>query len=223
MNNRTQGIFTGKIYHVYNRSIDKRRIFDDTDNSSRFLDLMRYYQTSQDLIRYSRYLDLEKSFRSEVDQIIKVRKYFKIEILTFCLMPTHFHFLIKQKIDKGISKFISDVTNAFTRYYNIKTKRTGPIFNTGYKSKIIHNRNELLHVSRYIHLNPFSSGLITNKAEILRYPKSSLNQIISSNANSDLINSKTILQNFGQTAKAYEHFVLENADYQKKLELIKYS
>src|SRR5205823_11981573 len=98
---------------------------------------------------------------------------FRVEILCFCIMPNHWHLLVRQKVDRGISKFLSDAINSLTRYYNILHERSGPFFLPRFKSVAIRSEEQLIHVSRYIHLNPYSSGIINNFEDLINYPWSS--------------------------------------------------
>lgn len=97
----------------------------------------------------------------------------QIEILGFCLMNNHYHFLLKQKTQNGISRFISNLQNGYAKYFNIKTERTGPLFQPMFQSVRIATDEQLLHVSRYIHLNP-STGYVVEINKLGEYPWSSL-------------------------------------------------
>jgi putative transposase len=79
-------------------------------------------------------------------------------------MPDHYHLLLKILKNKYLSKYISDVENSFTRYFNIRFKRKGPLWQTSFKAVRIKNDQQLLHVSRYIHLNPITANLV-NRSE----------------------------------------------------------
>lgn len=137
-------------------------------------------------------------------------------------MPTHYHLLIKQNQHKGISFFMSQLQNSFTRFYNIKSLRTGPILLEKFKSKPIISEEQLKHISRYIHLNPFSGGLIKNISEIKNYPYSSFPEYLKLSEN-NFCDSTVVLSFFGGNKKEYKDFVLNNAEYQKTLEYCKYS
>src|SRR3972149_5075404 len=72
------------------------------------------------------------------------RKYFMVDILSFCLLPNHYHFLIKQVTDKGVIRFMANISNSLTRNYNIKNDRKGPVFLPQFKSKRIKNQELLI-------------------------------------------------------------------------------
>ena len=139
-------------------------------------------------------------------------------------MPTHFHLLIKQKKSKGISRFLSNVLNSFTRTYNTYHRRKGPLFLPQSKGVKITSRQQLLHTSRYIHLNPYSSNITTSIDELLKYPWSSITEYLSNEndkMSNKLTNSKHILRLFENNRDQYIKFIVDNADYQRKLEYIK--
>lgn len=134
-------------------------------------------------------------------------------------MPTHFHFLVRQKEDDGVIKFISNVTNSFTRHFNLKTNRKGPLFLPVFKSSKISTYEQFIHVSRYIHLNPFSSGLVKTPQALLDYPWSSLSDYLQIPKHTFL--SKTYLMRNFKSKESYRSFIFNHADYQKNLEFIK--
>lgn len=138
-------------------------------------------------------------------------------------MPTHYHILIREKKKGGVSAYMSKVQNAFTRYYNLKLRRAGQVFRGRFKSKPIASEEMLKHVARYIHLNPYSSQIITHLKEIEMYPKSSMRELfvlyglkMSTTTDTDLL-----LSFFGGDRNRYVKFVMDQADYQKTLEFCK--
>lgn len=139
-----------------------------------------------------------------------------IEILAFCLMPNHFHLLLKQIKEGGITEFVSKVTNSYTKYFNTKYTRVGPLFQGEFKSVIVEDDEQLLHLSRYIHLNPLVLYLVKN---LDQYEWSSYREYVSGKKG---ICTKEEVLGFFKTPKEYEQFILDQADYAKQLELIKH-
>ena len=90
-----------------------------------------------------------------------------VSILAYCVMPNHFHLLLKQEVEGGISTYLRRLTVSFVRYYNILHKQKGPLFESFFKAVLIESENQLLHVSRYIHLNPTSAKLVNDP---IKYP-----------------------------------------------------
>ena len=130
-------------------------------------------------------------------------------------MPNHFHLLLKQLVDNGISQYLSNFTNSYTRYFNTKYERSGPIFQGKFKAVHVENNEQLLHVSRYIHLNPYSSSIVSSIEQLKAYPHSSLTKLSTSKVESSLITDQ--FKNIDE----YYKFVIDNADYQKQLQTIK--
>jgi putative transposase len=134
-------------------------------------------------------------------------------------MPNHFHLLLKQLVEDGISKFMSDFQNSYTRYFNIKNKRHGPLFDTQFKAVRIKNDEQLMHVSRYIHLNPFTSFVVDSFDKLENYQWSSLPDYINEDEG-QICNVSLILDLFN-SKQDYRMFVLNHADYQRNLKMIK--
>ncbi len=208
----------GGIYHIFSKTIDRKRVFEDRNLCLEFLSTADYYKSSSKL-RFSKYKELlnDKSVKFEKK---KIRP--RVQILSYCLMPNHYHLLIKQKKENGIIRFTADILNSFTRYYNSKNKRKGSIFLTPFRSRKIVSDEQLVHTSRYIHLNPYSAGLVNTYQGLIDYPYSSFKEFINPNA-SQLCNTQPILKMFGGSREKYKEFVLNNAEHQRTLEYLKYA
>jgi len=164
-----------EIYHVFNRGIERRTIFTNKRNYERARDLIRFYKhkTRQ---RYSQVIRLTEDIRNKIlDEVYKSEKL--IDILAYCLMPNHFHFLLKQNSEKGISTFVSNFTNAYTKYFNTKNQRLSPLFQGTFKAVLVESEEQLVHLSRYIHLNPVVSSVI-RESDLDSYPWSSYPEYI---------------------------------------------
>lgn len=142
-----------------------------------------------------------------------------VEIVCFCLMPNHFHFMLKQKMENGISSFVSNFTNSYTRYFNKKHDRIGPLFEGIFKAVRIESEEQLIHTSRYIHLNPVSSYLIEPE-ELENYHWSSYLEFLGFSDNNLVV--KDLILDFFSSVEAYKKFVLDQVDYARQLELIKH-
>ncbi len=93
-------------------------------------------------------------------------------------MSNHFHLLLRQEKEKGISKYLSQFQNSYTRYFNSKQKRKGSLFLDQFKAVRILTENQLLHVFRYIILNPYSSYIVKNLKEVREYKWSSCREYL---------------------------------------------
>lgn len=203
-----------EIYHVFNRGIDKRVTFSDSREYERAYICMNYYLHISPATKLSNFLRAQGNNKPPPENVGKRHA----DLLCFCLMPNHFHFLLRQLHENGISKYLSNFQNSYTRYFNTKHERTGPLFSTQFKAVRIENLNQLLHINRYIHLNPFSSDVVKKAEEVFSYPWSSLKFYVESNY-SQLIDKNTVLANF-RSLPEYKRFIINQANYQKSLKKI---
>ncbi len=207
---------TNEVYHVFNRGIDRRPTFIGKKEYGRAKLTLQYYRHISVPLRLSYFLDLKVDLRDGVLKKLEATPYV-VEILAYCLMPNHFHFLLRQVTDNGVSKFLSNFQNSYTRYFNTKHKRVGPLFLDQCKAVRIETLEQLLHVSRYIHLNPATAYLVKDVDDVFTFPWSSLHEYES--GQKEICETDSILRNF-EKGKSYEAFVRDQADYQRKLEAI---
>ena len=149
MPSRTFPFVKGQYYHIYNRGVEKRTIFKNRFDHRRFIKTVLYYQLEGPKPKFSNFFNYQL-FKPDFDKKI-------VDIVCYCLMPNHFHFLLKQLRDGGITEFVSKITNSYTKYFNTKDKRIGPLFQGEFKSVLVESDEHLMHISRYIHLNPLVS------------------------------------------------------------------
>lgn len=171
-------------YHVYNCGVEKRNIFTTNYDYMRFFNTIIYYLHDQN-ISFIQYKNLSKEVQKAWFKLNpKGLKTLRVSIISYCLMPNHFHFLLKLVKENGITQFLADLTNSYTRYFNVKYDRIGSLFQGTFKAKSIISDESLLEVTRYIHLNPVVSNKINSK-QILKpenYPFSSYRFWISNSA-----------------------------------------
>ena len=134
-------------YHIYNRGTDKRQIFSDNADYVRFIHYLYGFNDNKIIPNFSR--DIEGGPASN----IKPRDLL-VEIVAFCLMPNHFHLILKQVKDGGITKFMRKLSTGYVMYFNKRNKRSGVLFQGKFKAILIDNDEYLAHLSRYIHINP---------------------------------------------------------------------
>ena len=140
---RTINFYHEGVYHIYNRGVDKRNIFNQTSDYLRFL---KNLLSSNLRIKPRQLKTLNIKSVAERNPSVK--------LLSFCLMPNHFHLKIQQLIDGGVTDFLSRLANGYTKYFNAKYDRSGRLYESPYKAKEVSSTGYLLHLSRYIHLNP---------------------------------------------------------------------
>jgi len=220
MPGRKVPLVTNQIYHVLNRGVASQPIFLSKKSYQRAMEMILYYQNKDLSLSYSAFLELSNQRRKEILEQLKKNQNSLVKVIVFCLMPNHFHFLLKQTQDKGISIFMGNFSNSYTRYFNASHKRIGPLFQGKFKAVRVETDEQLLHVSRYIHLNPYSSYLVKTIEELENYPYSSFPEYLNPQEN-NLYYKEIVLNNF-KTSIDYKKFVLDQADYQRKLEEIKH-
>jgi len=141
-----------EIYHIYNRGVEKRDIFLGRKDKFRFMHSLFEFN---DEIAARRPM-YEVGLRKIEGNQIRIRKIKKplVDILVFCLMPNHYHLLLRQREDGGITKFMRKLGTGYTNYFNLKYKRSGFLFQGRFKASLINNDNYFLYMPYYIHFNP---------------------------------------------------------------------
>lgn len=142
------------IYHIYNRGVEKRIIFEDDQDYKVFLNYLKeYLSPALDHETLKRDVTFKGvTFKGIPKQIINYSN--EISLLAFCLMPNHIHLLVKQKDKDSIKKFTQSLFTRYSMYFNKKYKRTGSLFQGTYKATNVINKDYLLDITRYIHKNP---------------------------------------------------------------------
>jgi len=141
---------TGEYYHIYNRGTEKRDIFLDKADYLRFIVLL-YISNNIEAVHISNLREQGKFLR---DIINLERKETLVDIGTYCLMPNHFHLLIKEKRAGGISEFMKKISTGYSMYFNKRYERTGRLFEGTFKSVHADSDEYLKYLFAYIHLNP---------------------------------------------------------------------
>ena len=139
-------------YHVYNRGVEERIIFQD---ESDYLTFLNYLKTALSPLQIPNLEDVSfkgQSFKGVPRQPKNFNK--KIELIAFCLMPNHFHLLVKQNKKNSMEGLMRSLITRYSMYFNKKYKRTGSLFQGRYKAVLVEDNEYLLHLSRYIHRNP---------------------------------------------------------------------
>lgn len=220
MPGRKVPLVTNQFYHVLNRGIGSQPIFLNKRDSQRMWESVFYYQNQKPALSYSHFLRLPTKQRAEFFERLQEQSNFLVEIIALCFLPNHFHLLLKQIKDNGISLFMANLCNSYTRYFNTKNDRTGHLFQGKFKAVMIETDEQLLHISRYIHLNPYSSYLVKDLKELSIYPYSSLSEYLGLSS-TYFFQKKIILAQF-KNISAYKKFVFDQADYQRSLQQIKH-
>jgi putative transposase len=135
MPRRTEVFAPNQVYHLYNRGVNRANIFSTAEN-----------------------------YRYLLRQVKDVQTDIPVTIFAYCLMPNHYHFVIRQDGDVSLSEFIGRLFKRYTQAYNRQQRRTGPLFAGRFRSIHVDADEYLIHLARYVHLNPVEAGLC-------RYPQ----------------------------------------------------
>jgi REP element-mobilizing transposase RayT len=153
MNNRDYKNFAaGQIYHLYNRGVGKMDIFTDEEDKKFFL-----YRIWENF-----YPELARLRIKSTKASTPRRKYLpsnSFDLISYCLMPNHFHLLVKQNTELPLSHLISKICTGYSKYFNKKYSRVGSLFQDQFKAVRVESNEQLLWLSLYIHNNPFKSGI----------------------------------------------------------------
>jgi len=206
------------VYHILSRSIAKYQIFNTDDDYIRMVQLFRFYQVSKPLTKYSMFFRLKGTQEFGFDQNFNFlhKEHEKlVDIIAYCLMPNHIHLVLKQLKENGISIFMANILNSYTRYFNICHKRKGPLWESKFKNILVENDKQLLHLTRYIHTNPYAARLVS-KPELWKYSSYmeyiKPDQIILALCDKSLVDIGPV---------NYQRFINDRKDYQRKLSEIK--
>lgn len=203
-------IFEGDIIHIFNKSIANYGIFNSLDNVNRFIQILDYYNNLDVKVNLASYL---KNNSDYFPQLLNNKEKPLVKFLAYCIMPDHYHLLVKILKENYLSKYINNIENSYTRFFNIKFKRKGPLWQSRFKMVKIKSNEQLLHVSRYIHLNPTTSNLVQKPEE---WNFSSYKYYL----NEKILN-KYLVEISIKSVFDYKKFCEDNIDYQRKLKLIK--
>ena len=150
------------VYHVYNRGVDKRKIFLKKCDYLRFIHNLFEFNDIQPVtptnVRFSLRTPATATLECLEVQPLNIKpsqpRKILVEILAFCLMPNHYHLLLRQKRDNGIVKFMQKLGTGYTMYFNQKEKRVGSLFQGRFKAISLQHEPHLIYLPHYIHLNP---------------------------------------------------------------------
>lgn len=207
MNHRDYKEFArNETYHIFNRGVGKIDIFKDKEDYGVFL-----YRLKENLFPE---LFKDKNVRKNDYR----RKYLpsdSFDLISYCLMPNHFHLIIQQKTDLPISALMLKLCGGFSKYFNKKYGRVGSLFQDQFKSVLVGNNEQLLWLSFYVHNNPLKAGVTKN---LSTYEWSSFPDY-SEARKGTLCKKDLILEQFHSTRSYLEYFKnpSENQEIQNKL------
>ena len=188
-------------YHVYNRGVEKRTIFLDEQEYTVFLGLLKKYLTGHNHNPNNRHK------RSSTDLSAHA------SLLAYCLMPNHFHLLLYQKSEQGVTQLLRRVSTGYAMYFNQRYKRVGGLFQSRFKASAINADSYLHHISRYIHMNP---------KDYKTWPYSSFRYYDGTGKSATWLNTAPILELFENDPNQYQTFLEDYLDTKKELDELKW-
>ena len=178
----------GEYYHIYNRGNNKNEIFLDSEDFNFFI------------LRLRQNLFPKQSTKKFRTQPLPDGAF---SLINYCLMPNHFHLLVKQNGELPTSKLILRVCTSYSKYFNKKHQKIGHVFQDQFKQALIDDNSYLMWLSAYIHQNPKVAGLVTdlNKYMWSSYPN------FTGYTKDDLCEKEIILSQFNNSSREYQNFV----------------
>lgn len=205
-----------RYYHVYNHGLDMRSTFRGKKQYQKAIESIWYYRYLSPSLRLSHLQTLNQEKKGTyIDQLQQEPK--QVEVIAYCLMPNHYHLIVKQLANNGISAFMSKVQNSYTRYYNQLAERRGPLFSTQFKAVPLASDDQLINLSRYVHLKPFLKKKVKTMEELAEYPWSSYSEYLGIKPEYLCFTDRSaILGNIGGV-QAYRSFVSDIVSYKQQL------
>jgi len=202
-------------YHIYNRGVEKRVIFLDEQDYVVFLSYLKSYLLPKNIDSLQSVLadpDANSRQKNEAIKYIRMNNFADtLELVSYCLMPNHFHLLLKQTEATTIDRFMQSICTRYSMYMNSRYKRVGTLFQGVYKAVIVETDNQLLYLSRYIHTNP-RKILALKGLTFQSYPFSSYRDFLKL-SNTDWVKTHHVLDHFhSKGLHSYENFIEENED-----------
>lgn len=216
------------FYHVYNRGVEKRDIFLEEIDYGVLLSYLKTYLTPKDKDALQNIIANPLSGWREKNMALRELRLNNfsdsIELIAFCLMKNHYHMLIRQESEAAMDQFMNSLWTRYTMYFNRKYKRIGPLFQDVYKAVLVETEEQLLYLTRYIHLNPIAKRHFRNpasKGDALRsYFYSSYQDYIGLRHTS-WIHSDAILSHWNsRQCGSYGAFVLETSFEEQSAKII---
>ncbi len=151
---------TGEHYHIYNRGVDKRRIFSNKGDVERFILSMQFFNSIKPVHGLREVIKESENNKPNNKQLV--------EFVAYCLNPNHYHFILEQLVDGGIAEFMKRLNGGYTSYFNKKYNRNGSLMQGTYKSKLISDNEKLLELSVYVNINNLVHKISGESAKLVR-------------------------------------------------------
>jgi len=200
----------GEYYHIYARGVEKLAVYREKSDYKNFIERLYLLNTNKavnvcDIKHAMTSLGLTSGgvFEFERDKTL-------VDIGAYCLMPNHFHILVREKNEngKGISRFMQKLMTSYTMYFNKKHNRTGALFGSSFKARHVTDDNHLKYLFAYIHLNP--KEIIDDVNRLDRYYYSSYQDYLKiKRVENKIINATTFPDYFSDDLETMEQWIEE--------------
>jgi putative transposase len=155
--NKIKEYKSGGVYHVYNRGLDGREIFKEPGDYGFFEKLLERYVGG-------RVSEERPGFKPDRPSVVAYKQSMSlvgvVEVVAYCLMPTHYHLVVWQKDQEGMTKLMRRLMTGYVMYYNQKYKRSGPLLENVYRAVVVPEGETLVHLTRMVHLNPVARSVV---------------------------------------------------------------
>ena len=221
---RKHEFITGSIYHIYNRGVRKNKIYNTSSDYKRWEKLLLW--SSNYNYPYSVYLNQLRQFRDEgrgIDVLNhRIENEYKyktplVNILAYVEMPNHFHLILEQNIDNGITTYMKKLQTAYSMYLNQKYDLSGSVFEGIYKSVPVISDPQLIQLLKYVLRNPIEASLVSPK-DILTYQWSSVKNYLD-NTNYGIISDDRLPEELFNSIKLTKFLLDDNLDLSQLEEL----
>jgi putative transposase len=215
---RKEQFAPGEYYHIYSRTIFNIPEFEDYENALKLNQAFLLANSTESTKAFDYLRTFNKAtWRKSIEIAWRGDKF--ADVVSYVIMPDHYHLLLKEVRENGITDFLRSCNTSIAKYINIKKDRRGPLFESSFKSKHIDSNEYLLHLSLYIHLNPLDfidnknwrHGQLKNwhlkKKALLKYPWSSLKNFIYDDFEDLILSGTEIILDQFKSKKDYESFL----------------
>lgn len=210
--NAIKDYVSDSFYHIYNRGVEKRKIFLDERDYAVFLSYFKVALSE----RIDEDIENEALSVVEEARLRRLNLHKDIELVAYCLVPNHFHLLIYQKGNpQAITELMRSTMSGYVRYFNKRYNRVGSLFQGRYKASLIDEEAYLWHISRYIHLNSLDKKTEPEQDEHSSY------QYYIGKKSAEWLHPERILEMHG-SIKEYTDFVEDYKDQKEILDEIKH-
>jgi len=149
----------GDIHHVYIKSISNYVIFRENADYERMRSALQFFLEKR-CMTFSKYMLYSESNYKLPEGVIKNKEGGTVDIIAYCIMPTHLHLILRQKQENSISRYMNRILISYTKHFNSKHRRKGPLWESRFKKILLEEEEDILYMIRYLHLNPVLSFLV---------------------------------------------------------------